>query len=102
MGDTLGPLFRPSSLSMCYADARYSQISVSGLEHLPEVREAHLKSSVGSFFSQFGEVKQQEVQIMMLPWEGGWRLWGFSPTFCDLRLTIVPLGPLFTHSANIW
>ena len=39
---------------MSYMDAIYSQIyileTVSDLEHLPEVREAHLKSSVSSFF----------------------------------------------------
>lgn len=106
MDDTLGPLSGPSALSMCYTDARYSQMNVletmSGLEHLPEVREAHLKSYVGSFFGQFGEVKQQELQIMRRPRERGWRIWGVSPTLCNLRLIIVPHGPLFTQSANIW
>lgn len=102
MGDTPGALSGPSTYP-CAIEMPYSQTyileTVSGLEHLPDVNEAHLKSSVGSFFGQFGEVKLQKVHIMRLPWEGGWRILGFSPTSCDLRLIIIPFGPLFTQSA---
>lgn len=53
MGDTPGALSGPSTYP-CAIEMPYSQTyileTVSGLEHLPDVNEAHLKSSVGSYF----------------------------------------------------
>lgn len=79
LGDTLGPLSEPSALTMCYTGARYSQMYIveteSGLGHLPEVKEAHLKSSVCPFFAQFGEFsKAAGSQVMRVPGGGSWRI----------------------------